>query len=214
MWNSGEGDQFDVYVKLIGDGAPPVRITKSPGASAGWPVWSPDGHRIAFLRCFGASQGVFVVPALGGPDRRIAEFASCPGSLDWSPDGRLLVFPNRDSTEGIEGISLVSVATGKRTRLTTTAKLESDSEPKFSPDGKRVAFVRTHDLILGDVFVVSVDAGEPRRVTHIGGDMAGLAWTSDGEEIVFGIPHSRDSVPLICASPGLHIGFGAGTTWA
>lgn len=39
-------------------------------------------------------------------------------------------------------------------------------------------------------------------------------FAGDGEEIVFGIPHSRDSVPLICVSPGLHIGFGAGTTWA
>ncbi len=185
MWNGGEGGQYDVYVKLIGDGAPPVRITKSPGAFAGWPVWSADGHRIAFIRCSGASGGIFVVPTLGGPDRRIAEFGSCPGNLDWSPDGRLLVFPNRDSTEATEGLFLLSVATGKRTRLTTPTKLESDSEPKFSPDGKSVAFVRTHDLIVGDVFVVFVDAGEPRRVTHIGGDMAGLAWTSDGEEIVF-----------------------------
>src|SRR5437867_3554013 len=47
MWKAGEGEQFDIYVKLIGDGAPPVRVTKSPGAFAGWPVWSPDGHRLA-----------------------------------------------------------------------------------------------------------------------------------------------------------------------
>jgi Tol biopolymer transport system component/serine/threonine protein kinase len=185
MWDGGEEDQYDIYVKLIGDRAPPVRITKSSGTMAGWPVWSPDGHHIAFLRCADTGGAIFVVPALGGLDRRITEFGPCPGELDWSPDGSVLVFANRGFPEGTEGISLVSVDTGKLTRLTTPKKRETDSEAKFSPDGRNVAFVRTHDLIVGDIFVVGLDAREPRRVTHIDGEIAGLAWTTNGEEIIF-----------------------------
>jgi len=187
MWNGGEGDQYEIYVKLIGDGAPAVRITRSPGASAGWPVWSPDGHRIAFLRCSDTSRAVFVVPALGGTDRKIAEPHSCPGSLDWSPDGSMLAFEDKDSADESDSIFLVSLETGERRRLTMPAKLQGDFEPKFSPDGRTVAFVRTHDIIMGDIFVVSVDSGEPRQITFMGGEFPGLAWTPDGKEIVFSV---------------------------
>ena len=189
MWNGGEGDQYDVYAKLIGDGSPPVRLTKSPGAFAGWPAWSPDGHRIAFFRCSDTSQAVFVVPSVGGAERKIAELLhSCPDGLDWSPDGSLLAFDDRDSAEAPGGIFLASVDTGKRKRITTARRLEHDSEPKFSPDGKTIAFVRTHNLIVGekdDIFLVPVDSGEPKQLLSMRGESSGLAWTADGKEIVF-----------------------------
>jgi serine/threonine protein kinase len=175
MWNGGEGDQYDVYVKLIGDSAPPVRITRSPGAFAGWPVWSPDGHRIAFIRCSDTKGAIFVVPAIGGQERKMVEPRFCPGMVDWSPDGRLLVFEERDSAEEPNGIFLASVETGQERRLTTPAKLEQDAEPKFSPDGKSVAFVRFHHVIVGDIFLVPVEGGEPRRLTFLNsGEVPGL----------------------------------------
>src|SRR4029077_5132001 len=138
-----------------------------------WPVWSPDGYHIAFVRCNGTAAGVFVVQAPGGPERKVAEPRFCPGSLDWSADGRLLTFSDKDSAEQPDSIFLVSFETGERWRLTAPGKLEQDFEPKFSPDGKTVAFGRAHDLIVQDIFLVSVTGGEPRRLTFIGGDFAG-----------------------------------------
>jgi Tol biopolymer transport system component/serine/threonine protein kinase len=185
MWNGGEGEHFDIYVKLVDEAAPPLRLTHSPGAFAGWPVWSPDGHRIAFLRCTNNSASIFLISALGGAERKIAEPRFCPGIFDWSPDGRSLAFSDKDFAEQPDSIFLVSLETGNRRRLTTPGRLEQDFEPKFSPDGKAVAFVRVHDLIVGDIFLVPVEGGEPRRVTSVGGDFAGLTWTHDGQEIVF-----------------------------
>jgi len=191
MWNGGEGDQYEIYVKLIGDGGPPVRLTRSPGAMAGWPAWSPDGHRIAFVRCSETSNAIFVVPSVGGTDRKIAEAHSCPASADWSPDGTMIAFRDTEPRQEFTSIFMVSLDTGKRRRLTMPPRLEGDSEPKFSPDGKTIAFVRVHDLIIGDIFVVPIDADEPKQVTFmghltsIGNDFSGLAWTADGKEIVF-----------------------------
>lgn len=185
MWNGGEGDQHDVYVQLIGDSAPPVRLTRSPGAFAGWPVWSPDGHRIAFIRCAGDKGTIYVMPAVGGTERKLTEPHSCPGSFDWSADGSLLAFDDKDSPDGSNGIFLVSVQTGERRRLTTPASLEQDSEPRFSPDGRTVGFVRNHNVIVGDIFLVPLDAGEPRRLTFVNSFVPGLTWTADGSEIVF-----------------------------
>ncbi len=191
MWDGGEENQFDIYVKLIGDGGPPVRLTRSSGAAAGWPVWSPDGHRIAFVRCSDTSQAIFVVPSVGGADRKITETHSCPISVDWSPDGRAIAFRDNDSGQESTSIFLVSLETGKRERLTMPTKLGGDAEPRFSPDGKTLAFVRTHDFLIGDIFVVPIDGGEPRQLTFmghqtsIGSNFSGLAWTADGKEIVF-----------------------------
>jgi eukaryotic-like serine/threonine-protein kinase len=185
MWNGGQGDQFDIYVKLIDEGAAPVRVTKSPGAFAAWPVWSPDGHRLAFFRCSDRSNGIFVVPVLGGRERRIAELRSCPDSLDWSPDGRLLAFPDQDSTDQPQSIFLVSLETGGRRRLTTPIRLEQDSVPNFSRDGKTIAFVRSHGIIVQDIFLVPVDGGQPRRLTFMNGLFSGLTWTPGDKEVIF-----------------------------
>jgi eukaryotic-like serine/threonine-protein kinase len=185
MWNGGEGDQYDVYVKLIGEGGPPVRLTRSPGAFAGWPVWSPDGHRIAFIRCTGDKGAVYVIPSVGGTERRLTEPHSCPDSVDWSPDGSLLAFEDTDSDEEPTGIFLVSLETGKRRRLTTPASLERDSQPKFSPDGKTIAFVRSHNPLVDEIFLMPVDVGQPQQLTSLHGFIPGLAWAGDGTEIVF-----------------------------
>jgi Tol biopolymer transport system component len=51
--------------------------------------------------------------------------------------------------------------------------------------------VRTHDVLIGDIFVVAIDAGEPQQLTFlghqtsIGSNFSGLAWTTDGKDIVF-----------------------------
>jgi tricorn protease len=56
--------------------------------------------------------------------------------------------------------------------------------PKFSPDGRWIAFSGRYDGNT-DVFVVSSDGGEPRRLTwHPGGDEV-IGWTPDGRQVVF-----------------------------
>lgn len=193
MWNGGKGTQFDVYVKLIGDGSAPVRLTRAANGRAGWPVWSPDGHRIAYLRCSETSNAAYVIPTVGGSERKIVELGeSCSYGLDWSPDGSLLAFHAKDSGEASSRIFLVSVEGGKRHPLTTPQVLEQDAEPKFSPDGKTLAFVRSHNPIVDEIFVVPVDGGMPKELTSLHGFVPGLAWTENGSEIVFS-ETSRDT---------------------
>jgi tricorn protease len=56
--------------------------------------------------------------------------------------------------------------------------------PKFSPDGKSIAFTGDYDGNT-DVFVMPAAGGEPRRLTyHPGADLV-LAWTPDGKKILF-----------------------------
>ncbi|MFC1783146.1 PDZ domain-containing protein [Planctomycetota bacterium] len=76
----------------------------------------------------------------------------------------------------------VSVAGGQATRL--TAHIGTESSPKFSPDGKWVAFSGEYDGN-NDVYIIPNEGGEPKRLTfHPGGDSV-QGWTPDGERVLF-----------------------------
>jgi Tol biopolymer transport system component len=184
LWNGGSGNDFQIYVKQIGEAAP-LRLTKSSGQIMTGPVWSPDGQRIAFMRCTETRGAVFLIPSLGGPERKIAESRFCLGSLDWSSDEKLLAFGDKDSADEPDAIFLLSLETGERRRLTKPARLEADFQTRFSPDGKTIAFVRAHSPIVHDIFLVPVAGGEPQRLTFTESFFNGLTWTRDGKEIIF-----------------------------
>ncbi len=71
-WNGGPAQAtrgFDLYVKAVGSETL-LRLTQHP---ADWisPAWSPDGTQIAFHRLAGPETGIYVVPAMGGAERRL-----------------------------------------------------------------------------------------------------------------------------------------------
>jgi tricorn protease len=71
---------------------------------------------------------------------------------------------------------------GVAERLTTYAGVESD--PRFSPDGSRIAFTGEYDGNT-DIFVISAEGGEPKRLTfHPGADQV-VGWTTDGTKVLF-----------------------------
>jgi tricorn protease len=65
-----------------------------------------------------------------------------------------------------------------------TSHVGDELYPKFSPDGKWIAFTGEYDGN-PDVYVISADGGEPRRLTfHPSNDIV-LGWTPDGKNILF-----------------------------
>jgi hypothetical protein len=85
-WDGEKGENFDIYLKLVGAGTP-LRLTNNP-ANEYAPAWSPDGRYISFCRGEEHSE-IWMVSALGGTERRLADSAGCSG-LSWSPDGKFL----------------------------------------------------------------------------------------------------------------------------
>ncbi len=180
VWDGGDKDNLDIYVKLI-DAEKPLRLTSSPGDDSN-PSWSPDGRQIAFLRSSPTERGIYVIPSLGGPERRMADSIE---PFDWSPDGKLLAVAERSSPQDTHSIFVISLNTGERRRVTFPT-LSHDVRPKFSPDGKNLAFTRgSAHSVTADIYLVPVVGGEPRRLTFDNGWIFGLCWTSDSREVVF-----------------------------
>lgn len=92
---------------------------------------------------------------------------------------------DKDSQEQPFSIFLVSTETSEKRRVTTPpVGFEGDSLPSFSPDGKTLAFIRSSSQATADLYLTQLTGGEPRRLTFDNTSLVGLAWTSDGRDIV------------------------------
>jgi Tol biopolymer transport system component len=75
------------------------RLTQSPaGFFDDFPKVSPDGRTIAFARTKLPQSALFVVPMAGGEPTRLTEWGGNIGRLDWTPDGREILYPQLDTS--------------------------------------------------------------------------------------------------------------------
>lgn len=215
-WGGESGENTDIYVKLVGAGGEPLRLTSEPVIER-TPVWSPDGSQIAFVResASGGNGSIYVVPSLGGTARKLGDTYGLPFS--WSPNGEFLAVVEKSSREEPFSLFLLSTKTGEKQRLTNPpAQYSGDRDPVFSPDGKILAFARMSALEVEDIYLVPVAGGEPQRLTFDDKLLGGLDWTADGREIVFSSTRSGDSnlwrIPVSGGTPQLLPGVGTGAS--
>ena len=200
-WDAGEAGKSHIYVRQV---ASERLLQLTSGATDDRnPIWSPDGRWIAFLRdAKGTAVDIFMIPALGGQAQRLTELRPPWGNYDtelnlpvghlaWSPDSKWLVITDRHSSGAQIGLSLVSIETGDKRKLTfPPPEWLGDYSPAFSPDGRKLAFTRAPSPSVSEIYLLSLNTdltpkGEPERLTKQNCWIANPVWTGDGEEIVF-----------------------------
>ncbi len=184
-WGGLGGDNVDIYVKQENTETP-LRLTRDPGRDI-HAAWSPDGDAIAFVRIAQDAAGIYTVPAIGGPERKILETRHWSRGLSWSPDGRWLVFADRENPDrAVSRLALVSLETLTVKPLTRPPANKSDHSAVFSADGSTVAFVRDGPAgALQHIFVISAEGGEPRQLTDRGRAIRGLTWAPGHNALLF-----------------------------
>jgi len=175
-----------IYAAAVG-GEKTVQLTSDMGDCC--PTWSPDSRQIAFSRYSDDVLSILTVPALGGMEHRLYRgLASMGGGLSWSPDGNYVAYvatPSGDRTRS--SISFLSLADYSTREITSPPPGYLDRSPMFSPDGKRLAFIRsTIAGVSNDIYVMSTSGGNLKRLTFDRRPIMGPpAWTADSREIIF-----------------------------
>jgi len=165
-----------------------TRFTSNP-ANDWWPVWSPDGTSIAFASDRTPKSSVYrkAVNGSGEEELLIAPPPTAGGvfSTDWSRDGRLLAFhmDKGGARLGLEIWILPLFGDRKPWRFSVTEF--SEDYPRFSPDGKWVAY-SSAESGSPEIYVRPFDGPGKYRVSQNGGSEP--TWRRDGKELFFVAP--------------------------
>lgn len=111
------------------------------------------------------------------------------GSPRVSPDGTRVAYTvsnevlTADKSEYVTQIWLASIDGKENTQLTFADK--SSTNPKWSPDGKWIAFTSTRKDSKNNLFVLRVGGGEAEMLTDLKGSISDFEWSPDGKSFAY-----------------------------
>jgi dipeptidyl aminopeptidase/acylaminoacyl peptidase len=169
-FTSARSGKTQIYVLPMAGGEAEA-VTEANGEIAAF-AWSPDGTRLAFTMLDAkteeeekAAKGrddsrwafekplqrrLYVLPLAKGKDgkreaRKLTALDRSVDDFDWSPDSKAIAFAHVKSTRVNDwptaDLAVVDVASGELRTLAATPAAESS--PRYSPDGKTLAFQET-----------------------------------------------------------------------
>jgi Tol biopolymer transport system component len=170
-----------VIVNADGSGKPTV----APGATdVQFPIWSPDGSKVAFYESDSASTYISAVRADGSHYTRLFDEENAGTPFIWSADGSKLAYVTADPHRELF-MPAVFVVKDDATRR---RMLFDGAFPSWSPDGREIAFLRCPFIRV----INSDGTGERKLIRFDGSDCAdysdeyvGILWSADSRKVAY-----------------------------
>ncbi len=201
-WAGPDGDNIDIYIKQRNSEST-LRLTDEAGWAA-WPAWSPDGQTVAYVQGSAPVNVICLVPSLGGAVRQVHEVDGWVEGLDWSPDGTKLVFSARSGESQSHRIFVLDIADFEvRPLALERPHSVGDFQPRFAPDGLTLAWIGLDQGGRNAIFTAPADGGAATPVIEGMSALQGLAWTADGQALVYAsAPEGRFDLWRVAADGG------------
>jgi len=201
---SDKTGNFDIWVRRIDD-ENAVQLTKS-SAHDTQPAWSPDGESIVF-RSERDGGGLFIVPAVGGPERRLTSFGQRP---KWSPDGSLILFGSTarlyEAEQYLPRLFVVRPdGTAPREVLSQVIRRFHHMEDwNWDPKSQEVSVMGGSDAQGWGIFTIALSGGVPRLLNEAEGtgDWRSFEWGPSGTAVyVKSFSHLTTNVLKLTVDP-------------
>jgi hypothetical protein len=190
-------DEGDLEIVARADGGP---LSASFDAECGmvFDALGPSERRFTFYDLFRQPYGT--TSAMGGRGSRERWTKGLRArNPDMSPDGRHVAFVTNHA--GTTTLRLAGVppegGLGTVRALVPSARGEQAFSPRFSPDGKRVAYSAWTSGGYRDIRVVDVDRGTFFELSHDRASDVTPSWSPDGKYVLFG--SDRSGIPNVYA---------------
>ena len=179
----------NIYKIPARGGTPPVQVTKHGDGNLFWPSMSSDGKVIVYENNFGiwkldvasGRSNEIKIDIVSDEKENEIEFETVTNSVDAfdiSPSGRRAVI----STRG----QLLTIATdrGDITRIAPDPMASRNDQPKWSPDGKHIAFVSDRSG-RDEVWISDPEGRAPKKISDLDNEKGALVWTPDSKALFY-----------------------------
>ena len=189
-------EKYHYEIATIGiDGSSPKRLTENESFDH-YPVWSPDGARIAYVgtddRYNPERSGRAQLRTMSADGSDVSVLTALPSGVTlrppaWSPDGQWLVFLVNE--EGLNPYITKALYTIRADETGLSNIGETSWLPAWSPDGRRLAFAAGLD---SESIVYTVDPDGGGLVEVLRGMGGPVAWSPDGSEVLVSYMADRE----------------------
>jgi serine/threonine protein kinase len=172
-----------IWLKQIEGGS---EVALSEG-SDDFPRFSPDGASVLYVHFLpDGTSSLFRIPVVGGEARRILVGAT---TGDFSPDGKQLAFSRNevDATGRVTSVILTANANGTSARELFRSDIVALSQPRWSPDQKRIALIGASGRVAQTIVILNPDTKVARTLATPpkSGEVSVPVWTADSRALIY-----------------------------